>query len=105
MQGHIIFTGCTRPATFLGVPLVVIVLGGILALFIAGSFAMFVSPWAALAVVFTFAVFCFWARAVTSLDDWRLLQIFQKLRVRPRKGNVNRWGGIRYAPYKLFKRQ
>ena len=104
MKGHIIFTGCTRPATFLGVPLLVIVLGGLLALFLAGSCAMFVSPWAALAVFLIFSLFCFWARAVTNLDDWRLLQIFQRLRVRPSRGNVLRFGGISYAPYKLVKR-
>jgi len=104
MQGHIIFTGCTRPATFLGVPLLVIVLGGLLALFLAGSLGMFVSPWVALVVVFAFALFCLWARAVTNLDDWRLLQIFQRLRVRPSTGNIKRFGGISYAPYKLLKR-
>jgi len=104
MKGHIIFTGCTRPATFFGVPLLVIVLGGLLALFLAGTCAMFLSPWAALVVVLVFALFCLWARAVTNLDDWRLLQIFQRLRIRPHKGNVLRFGGISYAPYKLFKR-
>ncbi len=104
MKGHIIFTGCTRPATFLGVPLLVIVLSGLATTFLAGTCAMFVSAWAALVVVLVFALFCFWARAVTNLDDWRLLQIFQRLRIRPSTGSLKRFGGISYAPYKLFKR-
>ena len=104
MKGHIIHTGCTRPATFLGVPLLVITLGGLLTLFMAGTCLRFELPWAALVVALAFAIFCFWARAVTNLDDWRLLQIFQRLRVRPSKGNLARFGGISYAPYKLIKR-
>jgi len=104
MQGHIIFTGATRPAMFLGVPLLVIVLGGIGTLLLAGAFSFFGSPWISLIVIIAFGIFCIWARMVTSFDDWRLLQIFQRLRIRPSKGNLARFGGISYAPYKLQKR-
>lgn len=104
MQGYAIFTGCTRPPTFLGVPLLVIVLGGLVSLFLAGSCAMFLSPWGSLIIGMSYGIFCLWARAVTNLDDWRLLQIFQRLRIRPKKGNAARWGGISYAPYKLRQR-
>ena len=89
---------------FLGVPLLVIVLGGIGALLLAGTLAIFVSPWAALVCIITFVIFCIWARMVTSFDDWRLLQIFQRLRIRPNKGNFSRFGGVSYAPYKLHRR-
>lgn len=104
MKGHIIFTGCTRPPTFLGVPLLVIVLGGIVTIFVSGTLAIFVSPWAALVCALAFGVFCLWARAVTILDDWRLLQIFQRERLRPMKGDTTRFGGVAYMPYKMLKR-
>jgi hypothetical protein len=89
---------------FLGVPLLVIVLGGIGSLILAGTLAIFVSPWAALVCVGAFTIFCIWARTVTTFDDWRLLQLFQRQRLRPSKGNFSRFGGVSYAPYKLQKR-
>ena len=88
----------------LGVPLLIIVLGGIGALLLAGAFFFLGLPWISLIVIIAFGIFYLWARMVTSYDDWRLLQIFQRLRIRPSKGNFVRFGGISYATYKLHKR-
>ncbi len=101
MIRHTVFTGCARPALFLGVPLVVIVLSGLATLLLAGSLSIFFSGWAALPVVIAFGIFYFWARAITKIDEWRLSQVMQSLRirkaVRPRKS----LGGILYAPFEL----
>lgn len=105
MINHRIFTGCSRPALFLGVPLVVIILSGLLTLLLAGSLSIFVSGWAALPVVIAFFIFYFWARAITKIDEWRLSQVMQKLKIRKLSKAPKSLGGILYVPLELRKRK
>jgi type IV secretory pathway VirB3-like protein len=105
MIKHTIFTGCARPALFLGVPLLVLVLSGLATMLIAGTLARFISVWAALPVILAFAIFFFWAKAITKLDEWRLAQVMQKLRLRKGNKAVKSVGGLIYSPYQLLKRK
>ena len=104
MIRHTIFTGCARPALFLGVPMIVMVLSGLATMLLAGSLAIFFSGWAALPVVIAFVIFFFWAKAITKIDAWRLSQVMQKLKVRKLNKTVQSIGGIAYTPYQLHKR-
>lgn len=105
MIRHTIFTGCARPALFLGVPMIVMVLSGLATMLLAGSLAIFFSGWAALPVVIAFAIFYFWARAITKIDEWRLAQVMQKLKLRKLVKALEPLGGILYAPLELRKRK
>lgn len=102
MVKHTIFTGCSRPALFMGVQLLVLVLSGLSTLLLTGSSSMFVSGWAAVPVTIAFVIVYFWARSITKLDEWRLAQVMQKIRLRQPHKSIQSDGGIIYKPYRLY---
>lgn len=89
---------------FLGIPLMVFVLSALATTFLAMALAYLWSMWASLVVLIAFGILYAWARTVTRIDEWRLSQVMQRLRVRRLRGDVVKHGGISYAPYKLHKR-
>lgn len=102
---HTIYTGCSRPALYLGVPIVVLVLSALGALLAAGSAGMFISGWAVLPVVLSFIVFYAWARTITRMDEWRLSQVALKLKVRGLRGFRRTASSVTYVAYKFEKRR
>jgi type IV secretory pathway VirB3-like protein len=102
---HKIFTGCARPALFLGVPMIVLILSGLATLLLAGSLSIFISGWAALPVVVAFFIFYFWARAITRLDEWRLFQVIQRTKLRNSSKASKKLGGVLYTPVELKVRK
>lgn len=85
--------------------MVVIVLSGLATLLLAGSLSIFFSGWAALPVVISFAIFYFWARSITKIDEWRLYQVAQKLKIRKLVKATKSLGGTLYVPLELRKRK
>ena len=102
---HTIYTGCSRPALYLGVPIVVLVLSALGALLAAGSAGMFISGWAVLPVVLSFVIFYAWARMITRMDEWRLSQVALKIKVRGLRGLSRSAGTLTYVAYKFVKQR
>ena len=99
-----VFRGCTRPALFLGAPMVpTIILTG-LAILLA-MLGLFVSPYISIAVVTAYVPIYAWMRLITKSDDQRLNQLVLRLRMRARMQAGRRaWGALTYTPV-IYKRR
>jgi type IV secretion system protein VirB3 len=99
-----IFRGCTRPALFLGAPMVpTIILTG-LAILLA-MLGLFVSPYISIAVITAYVPIYAWMRVVTKSDDQRLNQLLLRLRMRARMLSGRRvWRALTYTPV-AYKRR
>jgi type IV secretion system protein VirB3 len=101
-----IFRGCTRPATFAGVPLLpfLLVSGGFVLL--TGWTFYLASAYVALFLVMAYVPILITMREVTKKDDQRLRQLMlrAKMRFRQRAG-VQHWGAVSYAPLRYKRRK
>lgn len=107
MRTNRIITGATRPAMFAGIPLIIAVLSGLgvllILMIINVVLARFFGPGAgylSVPVVVFFIGFFLWARGISKVDSWELLQRIQKTRQRRAVSSrhLKRWRGVSYAP-------
>ncbi|WLI91084.1 VirB3 family type IV secretion system protein [Massilia sp. R2A-15] len=101
-----IFRGCTRPATFGGVPMVpgLLVTGAFL---IAGGWLCYLaSAYAALFMLTLYIPIMIAMRAVTRRDDQRLHQLMMRAKMRWRqRAGVRQWSAISYSPLRYKRRK
>ena len=99
-----VFRGCTRPAMFLGAPMVPVVLATGLAVLLA-MLGLFISPYITIAVLTAYVPVFAWMRFVTKSDDQRLNQVLLRLRLRARlQGNRRQWRALTFTPVILKRR-
>ncbi len=99
-----VFRGCTRPPTFLGAPMVPVILVTGLAILLA-MLGLFVSPYISIAVITLYIPTYAWMRIVTKSDDQKLNQLVLRLRLRTHmRGSRRFWGAVTYFPLSLKKR-
>lgn len=99
-----VFRGCTRPAMFLGVPMVPFILvTGASVLF--AMLALYVSAVATMVVIALYLPVYLWMRLVTKQDDQRLHQLILRLRLRTRMGKSRKvWKAVTYTPLSYKRR-
>ncbi len=101
-----IFRGCTRPATFAGVPLqpLLLVSGGFM---IATGWTCYLAgAYLGMLVSMPYVPILLTMRAVTKKDDQRLHQLLKRARMRTRQVTSRRqWSVVSYSPlrYKLHE--
>ncbi len=99
-----VFRGCTRPAMFLGAPMIPVILVTGLAI-LAAMLGLFVSAYISIAVITVYLPVYLWMRLVTKSDDQRLNQLVMRLRIRVRmQGSRRYWGALTYVPLALKRR-
>ena len=100
-----IFRGCTRPAMFMGIPMLpfLLVTGAFL---IPGAWICYLlSPYAALFLFVTYVPVLLTMRTITKTDDQRLLQLMLRARMRIRQKDARRhWGAVSYSPLRYKRR-
>ena len=101
-----IFRGCTRPATFAGVPVLpfLLVSGGF---FIATGWTCYLtSAYFGIFLALIYLPILLTMRAVTKKDDQRLHQLLMRARMRCRHvAGARQWGAISYAPIRFKRRK
>ena len=100
-----IFKGCTRPAMFLGVPLIpfLLISGGFMVVGMWGSYL--IHPLVALGLLAIYLPLLGAMRHITKQDDQRLRQVLRRLMMRVRHDQGRRfWGAISYGPLRFKKR-
>lgn len=99
------FKGCTRPAMFMGVPMIpfLLVTGTTM---VAGVWLVFLfSAYFALALSFVYAPVLLWMRDISKKDDQRLRQMMLRARLRMRLRAIrSAWGAVSYSPTRYKKR-
>ena len=99
-----VFRGATRPAMFLGTPMVPFILLTGLAMMVA-MLGLFLTPYIPIGVITVYVPIYAWMRVVTKADDQRLNQLLLRLRMRARLGAGRRyWGALTFVPLKFKKR-
>lgn len=101
-----IFRGCTRPATFAGVPLLpfLLVSGGFVLL--SGWTLYLASAYVALFLVMAYIPILVTMREVTKKDDQRLRQLLMRARMRVRqRAGLRGWGAVSYSPLRYKRRE
>jgi type IV secretion system protein VirB3 len=101
-----IFRGCTRPATFAGVPLLpfLLVSGGFL--IVTGWTGYLVSAYVALFLVMAYVPILATMREVTKKDDQRLRQLLLRAKMRwCQRAGVRHWSAVSYAPLRYKRRK
>lgn len=101
-----IFRGCTRPATFAGVPLVpMITVTGLFMLISVWTFYL-INGYVSLFVVITYIPLYIAMRAVTRKDEQRLRQMFLRSKMRYRQRALRPlWGAVSYSPLRYKERK
>jgi type IV secretion system protein VirB3 len=101
---HRFFKGCTRPAMFMGVPLMPFMgVSGAFILLAMWAFYL-ASGYVSLMLVMAYIPILVVMRQMTKKDDQRLKQVMLRARMRLRHSNKNLWGAISYSPLKYKKR-
>jgi type IV secretion system protein VirB3 len=101
-----IFKGCTRPAMFLGVPMVpFLVVSGLF--LVAGVWLMYlISPVISILIILAYVPLVIAMQQITKKDDQRLAQLFMRMRMRHRHGHGRKvWNAISYGPLTYLKRK
>ena len=93
-----VFRGCTRPAMFLGAPMIpVILLAGTTVM--VAMLGLFISPLVPVAVIPIAIPVYAWMRVVAKTDDQRLNQLILRVRLRARMAaGRDHWGALTYVP-------
>lgn len=99
-----VFRGCTRPAMFLGAPMIpVILLVG--AAVLIGMLGLFINPLVPVAVIPIAVPIYAWMRIIAKTDDQRLNQLILRVRMRTRMTAGTRlWQALTYVPL-TYKRR
>lgn len=98
-MGDPIFKGCTRPPMLAGVPMLWLLLSAGVVLLLFFYLLYGVNLTAAVGVGLCYAPFYLWMRAVTRLDDQRLMQMAKRAQSRGRQFAARRyWGAVTYVP-------
>lgn len=95
-----IYKGGTALSTILGVPLLPFILGALVIgqLTVLGFFFFRMSV--GLSVLVVGVILFGWARQVGKNDEWRLMQLLMKARMRgPQKGVRKFWGAVSFSPH------
>lgn len=97
---HVIYRGCTHPATYFGVPMVPFILT-LMTIGLLGFWALLLLGfWWALSVwLFYIPVFVV-LRGLSRKDPYTLLQLGQRIRIRIGHRNKARWGATTYTPFR-----
>lgn len=101
---HRFFKGCTRPAMFIGVPLMPFLLVSGCFLLLIVWCMQFVSGYAALMLFLVYVPMLLVMRQITKKDDQRLRQMLLRMRMRVRHLNKPYWQTISFAPLRYKKR-
>ena len=99
---HVIYRGCTHPATFAGVPIVPFVVVTI-AFALPGFWTL---PFGVLySLVFWLAYLpaLLVMRMASRKDPYALLQFGQRMRLRLRHRNKSRWNAVTFTPFRYRK--
>jgi type IV secretion system protein VirB3 len=101
-----IFKGCTRPAMFLGVPMIPFLVVTGIALLLSMWMYYLISPYVTLLLVFAYIPTVLWMRQITKKDDQRLRQMMMRarMRMRQRTGRVL-WGAYSFSPIRYKHRR
>ncbi|MDI7776577.1 VirB3 family type IV secretion system protein [Asticcacaulis sp. EMRT-3] len=101
-----IFKGCTRPAMFLGVPMMPFLMVTGVCLLAGGWLMYLISPVVSLFIGLTYVAIVAVMRQVTRKDDQRLHQLLMRARMRHRHGAARRrWDALSFAPLAYKKRK
>lgn len=101
-----IFRGCTRPATFAGVPLVQFLAVTGAALLLAMWTFYLVSGYVSVFVLIAYIPILVTLRAITKKDDQRLRQLFLRLKMRHfQRQSRQLWGAVSYSPIRYKQRK
>jgi type IV secretion system protein VirB3 len=101
-----IFKGCTRPAMFVGVPLLPCLLVSGLFLLAAVWTFYIVSPYLALFLFVAYIPIFIAMREITKKDDQRLRQMLMHARMRFRQRAVHQLAGaVSYSPIRYKRRK
>lgn len=101
---HRFFKGCTRPAMFIGIPLMPFLLVSGCFLLLIVWFMQFVSGYAAFMLFLVYVPILLVMRQITKKDDQRLRQMLLRARMRLRHANKPYWQTISFAPLRYKKR-
>jgi type IV secretion system protein VirB3 len=104
MQEHWVFKGATRPALFIGVPLVPMMLLSLATMMPLGWLMVLRFYKTSVLLLLLFLVGYVWMRGITKQDGWRTKQELLRMRLRRQKGNTRIWGGVSYCPLRLKRR-
>jgi len=97
---HTIYRGCTRPPTFMGVPVMVFVIS-VIGFALPGFWVMpfngmvSVVIWAAYVPIFVAM------RLASRRDPYTLMHLYQRVTRRLRFGNRAVWGALTYGPLRF----
>lgn len=101
-----IFRGCTRPATFAGVPLIPFLTVSGSALIVAGWTCYLVSASVGLLVAVAYVPVLQTMRTVTKKDDQRVRQLFMRARMRVRqRRSIRQWSAVTYSPLRFVMKE
>lgn len=101
---HRFFKGCTRPAMFMGVPLMPFLLVSGLFMLVAMWCFYLASAYVSLILAMAYAPLVVVMRELTKKDDQRLRQLLMRARMRYRHFNKGMWGALSFAPLRYKKR-
>lgn len=103
LRTHVIYRGCTRPATFMGVPVMPFVLSAV-TLAVPGFWALIFNS-LGLAVMFwaTWSPIYLGMRFVCRRDPWALHHYYFRWFRRRKHANRDKWGAITYSPFRFDK--
>jgi type IV secretion system protein VirB3 len=101
-----IFRGCTRPATFAGVPMLpFLIVSGSFMIVTGWSFYL-ISAYVSLFLMMAYVPILIAMREVTKKDDQRLHQLLMRAKMRTRhRAGVMIWGAISYSPLRFKQRK
>ncbi len=99
-RSHLIYRGCTRPATILGVPVNFFIVS-IVSCAVPGFWLINVSLLYAILIWSVFPVLLLIMRLVGRKDPHALLQHGKRLSMRLQHANRRRWGAITYSPFRF----
>lgn len=95
------FRGCTRPAMFMGVPMVPLLLVSGAFLLLAMWCFYLVSPYVTLVLLMLYVPLLVTMRTMTKKDDQRLRQLMMRARMRLRHGPSRAfWGATSFSPFR-----
>lgn len=101
---HRFFKGCTRPAMFMGVPMMhFLLVSGVFMLASMWCFYL-VSAYVSLGLVMAYAPIVVVMREMTKKDDQRLRQLLMRARMRYRHFNKSLWGALSFSPLRYKRR-
>jgi type IV secretory pathway VirB3-like protein len=96
---HVIYRGCTHPATYFGVPIEPFVFS-VLVFALPGLWLLRLSFYAALTILLLYIPVFVVLRGVSRKDPYTLIQLGYRFRLRFGDRNKRRWGAVTHTPFR-----